>query len=133
MHISSDTSTLEKQFYLYYALQHFFILFYFFINNFIANEPNNQTMTIRNTAGVLMDELLPGKETSGSRDQRRDQKRAAGDALHAAHRYKEDERVINKILNMLRTVFNSLSKMKCLLFICSGWSECGREHVDGRR
>lgn len=42
---------------------------------------------------MLMDELLPGRETSGSREQKRDQKRAVGDAIHGAHRYKEEERV----------------------------------------
>jgi hypothetical protein len=40
-----------------------------------------------------MDELLPGRETSGSRDQRRDQRKAVGEATRAAHRDKEDMRV----------------------------------------
>ena len=47
----------------------------------------------RATTGKLMEELLPGKETSGSNEARRDQKRAAGDALHGAHRDKEEGRV----------------------------------------
>lgn len=52
-----------------------------------------QCCAYRATAGVLMEELLPGRETSGSREQRRDQKRAVGEAIHGAHRQKEEERV----------------------------------------
>ena len=40
-----------------------------------------------------MEEVLPGRETSGSREQRRDQKKAIGDSLHGAHRAKEEDRV----------------------------------------
>lgn len=40
-----------------------------------------------------MEELLPGRETAGSKEARRDQKRAAGEALHGAHRDKEEARV----------------------------------------
>jgi hypothetical protein len=47
----------------------------------------------RVTASKIAEEVLPGKETSGSREQRRDQKRAVGDALHGAHRDKEEGRV----------------------------------------
>lgn len=45
------------------------------------------------SAGAIMEEVLPGRETSGSREQRRDQKKAVGDALHGAHRAKEEDRV----------------------------------------
>jgi hypothetical protein len=47
----------------------------------------------RVTASKIAEEVLPGRETSGSREQRRDQKRAVGDALHGAHRDKEEGRV----------------------------------------
>lgn len=40
-----------------------------------------------------MEEVLPGRETAGSREQRRDQKRAIGDAVHGSHRAKEEDRV----------------------------------------
>jgi hypothetical protein len=69
-------------------------------------------LSVRRVAtSKIAEEVLPGRETSGSHEQRRDQKRAAGDALHGAHRDKEEGRV----RKMQRFALNCLGAIVPLL------------------
>lgn len=83
----------------------------------------------RTTVARIAEEVLPGKETGGSREQRRDQRKAVGEALHGAHRDKEEGRV-RSMFACAVAILGANGECRMLV---AGRSDHAREDAAGRR